>query len=218
MPLQDWVHHWGVGGGARFLRMAAAVLGFVAVAGLYDMFAYQSLSSEEAMEMAQLAHNISNGNGFTTKSIRPLSIHLLNGKIPHKAAPDITNPPVYPALLAGLMKVAPMHFNATQYWTYQPERWITVFNQALFFVAILLLFRLARNLFDDRVAWLSALLFGGTSLFWKFTVSGLSTILVIVIFLAIVSCLVKIADGKATESAQLWMERAGRASGGDRRA
>jgi hypothetical protein len=199
-----------VGGGARFLRMAAAVLGFVAVAGLYDMLAYQSLSSEEAMEMAQLAHNISNGNGFTTKSIRPLSIHLLNGKIPHKAAPDITNPPVYPTMLAGLMKAVPMNFTARQYWSYQPERWIAVFNQALFFVAIVLLFRLARNLFDDRVGWLSALLFGGTSLFWRFTVSGLSTVLVIVIFLAMVSCLLKIAEGKITETAQLgWSALAG---------
>jgi 4-amino-4-deoxy-L-arabinose transferase-like glycosyltransferase len=194
VPLQEWIHHWEVGAGARIVRSMAAVLAFIAVAGLYDLLAFQSFSSEEAMETAQLARNISQGAGFTTKTLRPLSIYLLNGKASQEAAPDITNPPVYPVLLAGLMKVAPVRFTATQYWSYQPERWIAVFNQALFFAAIVLLFRIARKLFDDRVAWLSALLFGGTSLFWKFSASGLSTSWVVVVFLAVVLCLAKLAE------------------------
>lgn len=194
MPLQDWIHHWEEGAGARVLKVAAAILGFIAMAGLYDVFSYQSFSSEEAMETAQLARNISRGDGFITHSIRPLSIYLLNWKTPEKAMPDITTPPVYPILLAGLMKVLPMQFTATQYWAYEPERWIAVFNQALFFAAIVLLFRIARRLFDNRVAWLSAILFGGTSLFWKFSVSGLSTLWVVVVFLAMAMCLVRIAE------------------------
>jgi hypothetical protein len=192
VPLQEWIHHWEVGAGSRLLRVAAAILAFVAVAGLYDLTAVQSFSGEEAMDAAQLARNISEGNGFTTHSIRPVAIYLLGGKT--ESVPDVTVPPVYPFLLAALMKVAPMHFNAPQYWTYQPERWIAVFNQALFFVAIVLLFRIARRLFDSRVAWFSAILFGGTSLYWKFSVTGLSTIWMVVIFLAVVACLVRIAE------------------------
>ena len=214
MPMQDWIHHWEVGGGARILKVTAAVLGFIAIAGLHDLVAYQSLSCEEAMETAQLARNISQGDGFTTQSIRPLSIYLLNGKAPEKALPDVTNPPVYPVLLAGLMKALPMHFTATQNWAYQPELWIAVFNQALFFAAIVLLFRIARRQFDDRVAWLSALLFGGTSLFWKFSASGLSTLWVIVVFLAMVSCVARIAEG--TDAAQApvrWSALAGALAG-----
>ncbi|HEX4120215.1 MAG TPA: glycosyltransferase family 39 protein [Verrucomicrobiae bacterium] len=192
MPLQQWIHHWEEGAGARVLKVVAAILGFIAVAGLYNLFAYQSFSSEEAMETAQLAHNISQGDGFTTHSIRPLAVYLLKGKT--EAVPDITNPPVYPFLLAGLMKVLPMHFKATQNWMYEPERWIALFNQALFFVAVVLLFRLARRLFDSRVAWLSAILFGATNLYWRFSVSGLSTLWVMVVFLAVVMCLVRIAE------------------------
>jgi len=214
VPLQDWIHHFEVGAGARIIKMTATVLGFIAIAGLYDLLAYQSLSSEEAMETAQLARNISQGGGFTTKSIRPLSIYLLNGKAPQEALPEVTNPPVYPVLLAGLMKVLPMRFTATQNWTYQPERWIAVFNQALFFAAIVLLFRIARRQFDDRVAWLSAFLFGGTSLFWKFSASGLSTLWVIVIFLALVLCLARIAEGTATAQAPVgWSALAGALAG-----
>jgi hypothetical protein len=191
VPLQQWIHHWEEGAGARILKVFAAVLGFIAVAGLYHLFAYQSFSSEEAMESAQLARNISRGDGFTTHCIRPLAIYLLDKKV--QAMPDITNPPVYPLLLAGLMKVLPVHFTATQYWYYEPERWISLFNQLLFFLAVVLLFRIARQLFDSRVAWSSAILFAGTSLFWKFSISGLSTLWVVVVFLAMVMCLVKIA-------------------------
>jgi 4-amino-4-deoxy-L-arabinose transferase-like glycosyltransferase len=210
VPLQDWIHHWEVGGGARVVRMAASILAFIAIAGLYDLVSYQSFSSEEAMETAQLARNIAQGEGFTTKTIRPLSMYLLNGKAPQEKLPDITNPPVYPVLLAELMKVAPMRFKAAQFWTYQPERWIAVFNQALFFAAILLLFQIARRQFDDRVAWLSALLFAGTSLFWKFSVSGLSTMWVIVVLLALVLCLTKIAEGTAAEPTSVgWSALAG---------
>jgi 4-amino-4-deoxy-L-arabinose transferase-like glycosyltransferase len=188
----------------------AAILAFAAVAGLYNITAFQSFSSEEAMDMAQLARNISDGHGFTTHSIRPVAVYLLGGKT--EALPDVTVPPAYPFLLAALMKVTPMQFTASQYWLYQPERWIAVFNQALFFVAIVLLFHIARRLFDSRVAWVSAVLFGGTSLFWKFSVSGLATIWVIVVFLAMVACLVRIAE-RPENPPLVWSALAGALAG-----
>jgi len=96
--------------------------------------------------------------------------------------------------LAGLMAVLPFDFTATQYWGFAPERWIAVFNQVLFFAAVVLLFRLARRLFDSRVAWLSAVLFAGSNVYWKFTVSGLSTPWLTVVFLAAAHCLVRLQE------------------------
>jgi 4-amino-4-deoxy-L-arabinose transferase-like glycosyltransferase len=111
-----------------------------------------------------------------------------------KPVPDITTPPAYPVLLAGLMAVLPFDFVAKEYWYFAPERWIAVFNQVLFFVAALLLFRIARRLFDSRVAWLSAALFAGSNLYWRFTVAGLSTMWLIVLFLASVLCLIHLQE------------------------
>src|SRR5665213_1638700 len=200
MPLQDWIHHWEEGAGARVLKIVVAVLAFIAVAALYDLLTARSFSSCSAMESAQLARNLSEGKGYTTDSIRPLALYLLGGaaepgqssKVLAGRVPDLTSPPVYPALLAGWMKVGPFQFKANQMWTYQPERWITVFNQALYFAALLLIFFLARKMFDSCVTWLSAILFGGTSLFWEFSVSGLSTLWLIVILLAVVWALLEI--------------------------
>ena len=200
MPLQDWIYNLEEGTGSKVIKMAVAVMGFVALAGLFDALAYQSFPNEEAMETAQLARNLSRGKGFTTQTIRPLSIYLLRMQAPpgqaagvlSRPAPDLSTPPVYPVLLAGLMAVLPFDFIATQYWEFAPEKWIAVFNQALFFAALLLLFRIARRLFDSRVAWLSCVLCAGSNLFWKFTISGLSTTWLMAVFLAAVLCLVRL--------------------------
>ena len=55
---------------------------------------------------------------------------------------------------------------------------------------IALVFFLARRLFDPAVAWLSAGLLLGTELLWRFSVSGLSTMLLMLIFLGLAWCLV----------------------------
>jgi hypothetical protein len=194
MPLQSWIHHWEEGEGARVVRVAAALLAFIALAALYDRLCDENFSSEEAMENAQLARNLSGGKGYTTDSIRPLALYLLasaaepgqSSKVLAQPVPDLSNAPVYPCLLAGLMKVLPFNFAASQPWSYQPELWISIFNQGLFCAAVMFLFLLARRLFDSKVAWLSTALFAGTKLFWRFSVSGLSTIWLLLVFLVMV--------------------------------
>lgn len=55
-------------------------MGFVALVALalfYNMAAFQNFATPEAMDGAQLARNISEGKGFTTDFVRPLSLHLL---------------------------------------------------------------------------------------------------------------------------------------------
>ena len=95
------------------------------------------------------------GKGYTTDSIRPLALYLLesaaepgqSSKVLAQRMPDLSNAPVYPFLVARLMKVLPFKFVAKARWTYQPEIWISLFNQALFLCGGVLFF-LARRLFD----------------------------------------------------------------------
>src|SRR5262249_54886196 len=115
--------------------------------------------------------------------------------------PDLANPPVYPLVLAGLMKVLPFRFpvdtthafwsrtrNPTQreFWRYQPDFLIGVFNQLLFVAVVVLVFFWARRMFDSGVAWLSSILLFGSELFWRFSVSGLSTMLLLLIYMGLV--------------------------------
>src|SRR6184192_482619 len=128
MPfLQDLIHKLEVGEGGRFLKIGVAVLAILGGAVFYNYRNFKNMSTQEAMDSAQLARNIAQGKGYTTLFVRPFSMYLLQKHNeskrgpagPGKSAeytqikekhPDITNPPVYPFVLAGLMKVLPFDY------------------------------------------------------------------------------------------------------------
>ena len=219
--LQSLIHKLEVGAGARFFRITTIVLSLLALFLWYDVHAYRNLTTPEGMDAAQLARNIADGKGYTTLFLRPLSLYLVqkHGEAAlHSAVtntnfdfariktahPDIANPPVYPFLLAGLMKILPFHYAVNEkgpFWSdngrfqrYEPDFLIALFNQVLLAAAVVLTFFLARKLFDASVAWLSAILMIGCELLWRFSVSGLSTMLLLVIFLGLAWCMVKIEE------------------------
>ena len=230
MPLSDLIqlliHKLEVGVGSRYLRVIALVLGVVGLAFLYDIRAYRNLAAPEAMDAAQLARNISEGKGYTTQFLRPFSIYLVQNHNQattpfaltnavtdfaqvKSAHPDLANPPVYPLLLAGWMKVLPFDFtvnlkrafwtNNGGFWRYQPDFFIALFNELLLLVVVVLTFYLAKNLFDSNVAWLSAILTLGCDVLWRFSVSGLSTLLLLAVFLALTLLMLEI-ERSARES------------------
>jgi len=226
MPLaqliQMLIHKLELGAGSRYLRIVALALGVIALAFLYDIRAYRNLAAPEAMDAAQLARNISEGKGYTTLFVRPFSVYLVQNHNQAKspfaltnvnfdyaqiktAHPDLANPPVYPLLLAGLMKVVPFDYkvnlkkpfwtNNGSFWRYQPDFFIAIFNEVLLLVVVVMAFFLAKNLFDSNVAWLSAILTLGSELLWRFSTSGLSTLLLLVIFLGLTLLLLEIERG-----------------------
>jgi hypothetical protein len=211
MPaLQDVIHKIEVGEWTRHVKVGVALLGFIALAAVYNIWHFKDFSTPEAMDTAQLARNISRGKGFTTQFIRPLSLHLIqkhlaeNGKgnraqLLKTDHPDLANAPVYPLILAGLMKVAPVSYDiskANRFVRFEPEVLIAALNQVLFFMAVLLVFRLGQRLFDPTVAWVSSIMFAATDLYWKFSVSGLSTMLLVVLFLLLAWCLVALEESQ----------------------
>jgi hypothetical protein len=225
MPfLQEILHRLEVGSGSRFIRTGLAVLAVVLLIGGYNWRGFRNMATQEAMDTAQLGRNIAQGKGYTTLFVRPLSVFLVkkhnletrgvppSGKLADLAEirgmhPDLANPPVYPVVLACLMKALPFRYEidlTNPFWSvpsstspgkrvfcrYEPDFLIALFNQLLLLVAIVLVFFLASRLFDRAVAWLSAGLLLGTELLWRFSVSGLSTMLVMVILVGLAWCVV----------------------------
>lgn len=209
MPaLQEIIHRLEVGAWTRYVKVGVALLGFLVFAVVYDVRCFKNFATQEAMDSAQLARNLSRGRGFTTDFVRPLSLYLLQrhqleskegkpGQFLKGEHPDLANGPVYPLLLAGWMKILPFDYSISKgafFWRYQPEVLVAGLNQIFFFVSVLLVFALARKLFDAPVAWVSAAVFAGADLFWKFSVSGLSTSLLTLLFLVLVWLLVLIEE------------------------
>jgi len=203
--VQEIIHSLEDGNWAKRIRGLVLLLLIGSLGLVYHLNLTRNFTAPEAMDAAQLARNIAEGRGYTTQFIRPLSLDILRqqGAVSdvdlRSKFPDITNPPVYPMLLAGLMKVLPFKFEidlqkANEFKRYQPESIIWLLNQALFFVALIQVFRLGEKLFDQPVAWCAALLFLGTELYWKFSTSGLPTMLLLVLFMALAKTLVRLDE------------------------
>ena len=190
--VQEWIHKLEEGEGVRYIKLAFGVLVLLTLTALWHIREAKSFGSIEAMDAGQLARNIAEGKGYTTDFVRPLSITLVQrvgegerSSVLDPSHPDLANAPVYPVLLAGLMKVLPFDWEmqAKNFRRYQPEVLIGIFNQVLFFMALFLTFIVARRLFDTAVAWLAVVILTTTELIWMFTTSGLSTMLLLVLML-----------------------------------
>ena len=190
----------GLEGGtyASIFKISSALFGFVLLAFWFNLRGNHTFSNREAMESAQLARHLAAWKGYTTFSIRPLTIGLLQRADPNRAqevlkhpVPDLSIAPGYPCVLACLMKIPLFNFVAdrSHRWFYPPEILIVTFNELLFLGAVVLLFFLARRLFDSAVAWVSALVFAGSEIYWRFSLSGLSTMWLILILLSLAWCL-----------------------------
>src|ERR1035437_9231416 len=155
MPfLHDILHKLEVGTGTRYLRVGLIVLVVIVLAAVYNFRGYRNMSTQEAMDMAQLGRNIAQGKGYTTLFIRPFSIYLVKTRNLEKGGapqvgktadlaevrgmhPDLANPPVYPVVLAALMKILPFNYTASstkpfwrnnsKFWRFQPDFLIAVF-------------------------------------------------------------------------------------------
>lgn len=226
MPrLQDIIYRLEQGSGVGLLSKLIVGLALLGLVLAYNLRGYQNMSNQEAMDMAQLARNLAQGRGYTTLFIRPFSLYLMGqhstnvmtaGQLaaeqdpglldtPH---PDLANPPVYPLVLAGLMKVLPFRFemSSAQFWSpqgnflrYQPDFLISLFNQLLFLGVVVLTFLLARRLFDRTVAWVSAGVLLGADAYWRFAVSGLSTMLLLCIAMLLAWVLVFLENAAREE-------------------
>jgi hypothetical protein len=226
MPdLQESIHKLEVAGGMRHLKLGLVIIGIITVIALYNIQSFKNMGTQEAMDSAQLARNIAQGKGYTTLFVRPLSMYLFkrhNELAPNAidkrlaeltqikdSHPDISNPPVYPLVLAGLMKVLPFQYAISEkpkffwssrgeFWRHEPDFLISVFNQLIFFAIITAFFLLTKRFFDLRIAWTSAGLLFGAEVFWRFSVSGMSTMLLLLIFVGLIWCLV-LAEEEARE-------------------
>lgn len=210
LKLQEFIHRFEVGAGSRFVRLGFTIIAFLGVAVVYDVLAYRNLATSEAMDAAQVGLNLAEGKGFTTSFIRPFSVYLLqqhradHGAMLNGDHPDLANPPIFPALLAAVLKfvpaqdfTAPKEFTVARY-----DLVIAVFNQVLLFVGAILVYVVGSRWFDRAVGTLAAILFALNELYWRFSVSGLSTIFLIDLILVLALLLTSLEQRLRADAAQ----------------
>jgi hypothetical protein len=193
---QDFIHWLEQGGGARGLRAAVLVVAALLLTMVFSWKQFHGPPSEWTLQQVELGRQLAQDQGFTTRVNYPQTYAVMKARgVPLSEAqlyPELHHAPLYPLVLAAVFKVAP-----EQIWSHTPSPpngWapdylVLAVNLVLFWLAVWLTWRLARRLFDERVAWLAASGVAVSVTFWQQTVvvSGLPllTVLLLAVFVVL---------------------------------
>jgi hypothetical protein len=208
--VQSVLHAVEVGKARAVIYMVPLLATVFVIALLYDFRVYHGLNDAQSMDNAQLARQITQRAGFTTKFLRPYAIAQLRNYAAKKGGalfptdqfpagtphilPDTYNAPGYPYLLAGWFRLLHIPFDSAkaQYSVYPGDLPIPWLNQIFVVLTALLVFGLGHFLFDHRVAWVASLAFLGSDMIWQYSITALSTSLLMFLVTALFFVLVKI--------------------------
>lgn len=196
MEFQKAIYHLEEGGGAVWLRRILLGIGFLVLACWFDFAKVHGFDTPEAMDSAQIARQLSRGQGFTTLFVRPLALAQLRDRAyekqggdagspapasfaPHTFAglPDTFNPPLWPVVEAALFQASRVGLDIPpqsiqQFRRFAPEVVVLLFNQVCIALTAVVVYLLGRGLFDVRVAWLGVGAYLVTGLVWQISASG----------------------------------------------
>ncbi|MDB6166763.1 MAG: hypothetical protein JWQ83_1903 [Lacunisphaera sp.] len=198
---QQFIHWLEQGRGARGLRRAAIVLGALLLTMVYSWKQFHGIPTEWVMQQAVTARQVAQGHGFTTLVNYPQTYAVMKARgVPFDEAkpyPELHQAPLYALTLAAAFKLLPASM-----WSHrqvQPDGWmpdymVLAVNLALFWVAIWLVWRLAKKLFDERAAWVATLATAVSVTLWQQTVALTGLPVFLVLLLAVFNVLATMED------------------------
>jgi len=192
---QELIHWMEQGRGARWMMRAVVVVGALLLSVIYSWKQFHGIPTEFVMQQAVLGRQLAKGEGFTTLVNYPQTYAVLDARgvafDERRVYPELYHAPLYSMVLAGAFALLPLL--PADVWSSLPEPpngWIPdyavlVVNLALFWLAVALVWRLARKLFDVRAAWLATLATAGSVTLWEqlVTLTGLTLFLVLIVAL-----------------------------------
>lgn len=193
--IQGLVHALEAGGAAVWFRRGLTVLAVMLLAIFYFIHEFQGLATSQAMDQAQIGRQIASGHGWHTNVVRPRAIGQLrsHGKsVQQKIWTDTYNAPLPPLVDAIAL------FPVKAYWKMTPRDITYVGDKAIVFVSILLflgsivvLFFIARRLFDQALALLACTLVLISDTIWQYSLTGLPQMLLLFLFSLTTYCLLR---------------------------
>ncbi len=145
---------------------------------------FRGLNSPHGMDQAQIAREISRGNGFTTQFIRPAAYdqaEKAQGQAPEFLKfEDTYHAPLAPLITSVVFKAIHAGDPDSELWRmgdneliYPLDRVIAAISTAFFIMAIGVNYILISKIFDARIAGVCAILMLFCETFWLFSMSGL---------------------------------------------
>jgi hypothetical protein len=131
----------------RLLPAAVVIAIALLMTALFYKLCYVGLQTRDAIDVAQIARNVSEGHGFTTRFVRPSNAPYFEN--PAGFYPELNHGPLYPLIVALIFKARTISEQAVE-WT----------SVAFFLLTLAGVYTLGKMLFDRRIGLLAAGLFG----------------------------------------------------------
>src|SRR5688572_24086581 len=203
---QELLHWLEQGRGARGVWRVVLVFAGVLLTCVYSWRQFHGISTEFVMQQAVMARQLARGEGFTTLVNYPQTYAILHargtGFSEKQAYPEVSHAPFYATVLAAGFAVTPDSLWGSRPATpgsdsfdgWGPDYVILGINLLLFWIGIWLVWRLARRLFDERAAWVSAMASVVSVALWQQTVALTGLPLLMVLLLAVFDLLASLEE------------------------
>jgi hypothetical protein len=191
---QEFIHWLEVGGGARWIRLAAALAGTLALSLLVAWKQFHGPVSELTLVQADTGRQLARGAGFTTNVNYPQDVAFLAQRghpfDPARPLPELHQAPLYSIVIAGALRLWPEAKREALFASapvppdgFAADYFLLGLNLVLLWLAAGLTFLLGRALFEARVGWLAALALLLSVSIWQQTVAVNGTPLLMVLVL-----------------------------------
>jgi hypothetical protein len=213
--IQKTVISLDVGELAKWIWRGVFALVAIGLSTYYIIHEFRGLPIAQAMDQAQIGREILRGHGWETKFIRPLAIGELrrNGKNVQTAIwKDTYNAPIPPLLDAAAIYIPIKHgWDFTKTLMVNPaDRAIACMGVLFFLASLLVLYVIALDLFDRRLATMATGLVLVCDMMWRYALSGLpQTFLLLLFHLNVYALLRAMRARYADEPHLLWIAAAG---------
>ncbi|HVU24193.1 MAG TPA: glycosyltransferase family 39 protein [Opitutus sp.] len=162
------VHWLELGGGARWIRLAAIVLGVFALSLRVSWTQFHGATSETTLRQADVGRQLARGAGFTTLVNYPQVVAFLEARDvhfdPRRPYPELYEAPLYSIMVAGALRLLPEKTREALFRDapvppdgFAGDYFLLGLNLLLLWLAAVVTFDVARRLFDVRTAWLALL-------------------------------------------------------------
>lgn len=212
---QEIIHWLELGAGSRWIRLAALIIGTLALSLLIAWKQFHGPVTETTLLQADVARQLAAGQGFTTLVNFPQTSAVLRARgvafDPSRPYPELHQAPLYSIVIAGTLRLMPETWREKLFSTplAPPDGWLPDYlllgiNLVLLWIAAWLTYSLGRRWFEARVGALAALGLLVSVSIWQETVAVNGTPLPMVLALALFHAWSRIEESAESHRVRWW--------------
>lgn len=199
LTIQEWIHWLEAGAGARVVRLAAVILGVLALSLLVAWKQFEGPRNETTLRQADMGRQLAKGEGFSSSVNYPQAHAYLSargkGFDAEHLMPAVYDAPLYSMVIGAGLRVLPEGIREGLFAKrpvppdgFAADYFLLGLNLVLFWLAVWQTYDLGRRIFEVRVGWVAAFGLLLSVPIWQHVVAVNGLTLLMVLSLAAFRC------------------------------